>query len=121
MATYRIEEEQLPVRYDPPKLMKGADWLGFSVQIMQDDGINPQDTTDYTCEIIVQSGQNGETYATLSIGSGITHTAANGLFAVYLDDSVVAGYDWKTADYKMIVTTDAGKKIPYFYGKLGFI
>jgi hypothetical protein len=117
MPINKITDETYPVNYDPPPMVRGADWH-WAFQFMEDDNVTPIDTTGYTCSMVIRESENGETYATLSIGSGITMTAASGLFNIDLDDSVVDAYDWRTAEYKLIVTDDSGGKTPLFVGRL---
>lgn len=116
-----ITDEQYPVTYDPPIIVKGADWIGTAFQLMQDDNITPLDTTGYTAEFIIYSSENGETYTTLTVGSGITHTPAQGLFNIVLTESTIDALDFKTANYKFIVTDSGGGSTPFFMGRLKIV
>lgn len=120
MAQYKITEENYPVVYDLPDMVHGADWH-WAFQLMDDDNVNPIDTTGYACTMEIKAGQNGEVYDTLSIGDGITMTAATGLFNFELSASTVDSYDWSDAVYKIIVTDDTGGKTPLFIGSLKFV
>lgn len=113
-----ISFESTPIRIEFDPLVHRADWH-FAFQLMDDD-VNPSNTSGYTCAITISAGQNGEVYDELSIGDGITMTAATGLFAVDLDDEVVDTYDWQTAEFLVIVTDNLGGKTPYFLGQLKF-
>jgi len=116
---FKITEENYPVNYNLPDLVHGADWhWGF--QMFEDDGVTAQNTTGYTCSMIIRSGLNGETYTTLTIGSGITMTAASGLFNVDLDKAVIDTYDFQDAEYLVILTTNTNDDIPLFIGRIRF-
>jgi len=114
----RITEEDFPINFDPGVIVRGADWPGFAFQLVEDDNVTPLDTTGYTVSMPVSASENGEVYTTLSIGSGITMTAASGLFAVNLTDTAVDAFNFRTAIYKLIVTDAGGIKTCYFMGKL---
>lgn len=116
--TTKITDEDYPISYDPPVIVRGADWIGFAFQHMEDDNVTPIDTTGYTAEMIISESENGEVYTTLSIGSGITMTAASGLFNISLTSTAIALLDFRTAVYKLIVTDSGGSKTAYFMGNL---
>lgn len=123
MTLNKTTDEKYPVRLnesDLDELVHGADW-GWGFQLMQDDNVTPVDTTGYTCEIQIRESENGELYDTLTIGSGITMTAASGLFNVRIDDSQVDTYKWSTAVFKVIVTDSSSNKKPFFIGRLRFV
>lgn len=72
-------ESELPVDLSDiwPRIVAGADWDEY-IQFL-DDNEDPLDTTDWDMEITIVDTDN-ETQKTLTVGSGITHTAALGLF-----------------------------------------
>jgi hypothetical protein len=117
--TYKISEENLPVRIDLPDMVKKADWH-WAFQMMDDDNINPNNTTGYTIEMEFKKSQNGEVYDTFALGDGITMTAASGLFNIDLDYATVDSYDWQSAVYKIIVIDDTGGRVPLFIGSIKF-
>lgn len=123
MSNVKITNEDYPVILkegtDLPYLVRGANWH-WAFQLMEDDNVTPIDTTGYTCTITIYESENGKEYGTLTIGSGITMTAASGLFNVDIDDSVVDAYPFRNAKIKVIVTDDLGDKVPFFLGKLEF-
>lgn len=117
-----IRDEEYPVTYDPPVIVRGADWIGTSFQLMEDDNITPKNTTGYTAEFIIYSSENGETYTTLTIaGGGIEHTPAQGLFNIVLTEAVIDTLDFKTANYKFIVTDSSDSPTCFFMGRLKVI
>ncbi len=119
MAEYKITDEDYPVQVTFPAFVHGADW-NWAFQLMDDDNVAPINTTGYACVMTIKASLNGETYAALSIGSGITMTAANGLFTFLIDDAAVDAYDWTTAIAKIVITDDLGGKTPLFVGDLKF-
>ena len=122
MATAKATNEQFPVRLtsaDLRELVHGADWE-WAFQAMEDDNVTPIDTTSWTCDIYLLESENGEEYEHLTIGDGITMTAASGLFLVEIDDAVIDTYNFRSCIFKVIVTDNNSKKIPYFLGMLTF-
>jgi hypothetical protein len=119
--TVKITDEDYPIQFDPPVIVRGADWIGFSFQHMEDDNVTPIDTTDYTAEMIIKESWNGETYKTLTIGDGITMTAAQGLFNISLDKTDIDALDFSKAVYKLLVTDDSGGITPYFMGNIEIV
>lgn len=120
--TSKITDEKYPIHIkqdDLQELVHGADW-GWSFQLMENDNVTPIDTTGYACVMEIREGENGELYDSLSIGDGITMTAASGLFNIRIDDSVVDTYTWRTATFKVIITDTSSNKTPFFIGKLTF-
>lgn len=116
--TTKISDEDYPIQYDPPAMIRGADWIGFAFQHMEDDNVTPIDTTGYTAEMIISAAENGEVYKTLTIGDGISMTAATGLFNVTMSNADIAALDFRTAIYKIIITDSSANKTCYFMGKL---
>lgn len=120
--TTKITDEEYPVTYDPPVIVRGADWIGVAFQLMEDDNVTPINTTDYTAEFVIYSSENGEVYTTLTIAGGnITHTPAQGLFNIVLTESDIDALDFKTAKYKFIVTDDNDSPTCFFMGRLKVI
>ncbi len=119
--TTTITDEDYPVRFDPPVITRGADWMGFSFQHLEDDNVTPIDITGYTAEMVIKDSWEGVTYRTLINGSGITMTASTGIFSVSLAEADVAALEFKSAVYKLIVTDASGNVTPYFTGKLEVI
>ena len=119
--TVRITDEDYPYKYDPPVIVRGADWIGFSFQHMEDDNVTPIDTTDYTAEMIIMESWNGGQYKALTIGDGITMTAAQGLFNVAMSKTTIDTLDFRKAVYKLIVTDDNAGKTCYFMGNVEIV
>jgi len=119
--TVKITDEDYPIRFDPPVIVRGADWIGFAFQHMEDDNVTPIDTTGYTAEMLIMESWNGELYKTLTTASGIVMTAATGMFNVAMDKAAVATLDFSRAVYKLIVTDDNGNITPYFMGTIEVI
>ena len=119
--TVTITDEDYPIPFDPPVIIRGADWIGFAFQHMEDDNVTPIDTTGYTAEMIIMESWNGETYKTLAIGDGITMTAAQGLFNVTMSKTTIDTLDFRKAVYKLIVTDDSAGKTCYFMGNLEIV
>lgn len=120
--TTNIRDEEYPVTYDPPVIVKGADWIGTAFQLMEDDNITPKNTTGYTVEFIIYSSENGEVYTTLTIaGGGVDHTPAQGLFNILLTEAAIDALDFKTANYKFVVTDSGGGSTCFFMGRLKVI
>lgn len=123
MSLNKTTDEKYPVRLGDAELdefVHGADW-GWGFQLMEDDNATPIDTTGYTCEIQFRESENGELYTTLSIGSGITMTAASGLFNIRIPAATVDTYNWATAVFKVIVTDASANKKPFFIGRAKFV
>jgi len=119
--TVKTTDEDYPIAFDPPIIVRGADWIGFSFQHMEDDNVTPIDTTGYTAEMVIKESWNGETYKTLTIGDGITMTAAQGLFNVALNKAAIDLLDFSKGVYKLIVTDDNAGITPYFMGNIEII
>lgn len=122
MASTKVTNEKFPIRLtsdDLNELVHGADWH-WSFQLFEDDNVTPLDTTDWVCHIYLMESENGEPYATLTNGSGITMTAATGLFNVDISDTTIDTYNFKSCIMKVIMTDDTGDKTPYFLGMLKF-
>jgi len=119
--TVKITEEDYPILFDPPVIVRGADWIGFAFQHMQDDNATPIDTTGYTAEMIIKESWNAETYKTLTIGDGITMTAAQGLFNVTMSKATIDTLDFRKAVYKLVVTDSSAGQTCYFMGNLEIV
>ena len=107
---------ELPFRRDW-KMKRGADW-GRAIKLREDDGVTVINTTSYSMTMTIRAGANGETYATLTIGSGITNTAAEGLFTLGLSAAAVDALDFATAEYEIQITDAGGGKFVAFVGEL---
>ena len=119
--TVQIFDEDYPISFDPPVVIRGADWIGFAFQHMEDDNVTPIDTTGYTAEMVIKESWNGETYKTLTIGDGITMTAAQGLFNVSMSKATIDTLDFKSGVYKLIVTDSSNSPTCYFMGTIEII
>jgi hypothetical protein len=111
-----ITDEAYPVHYDPPPMVRGADWQALAFQLMENDGVTPKDVTDYTAALTLMADWNGEVYDTLIIGDGITLTAASGLFNISRTKEDIDAYDFQRAVYKFIVTNSSGDREGWFIG-----
>ncbi len=116
-----ITEEDYPIHYDPPVIVRGADWIGWAFQQMEDDNVTPIDTTGYTASMIIKESWNGDTYKTLTIGDGITMTASTGLFNITMSKATVDTLDFSTAVYKLVVVDDNDGETCYFMGNLRMV
>lgn len=88
-TTQVIDIDQLPITLDLPPIKIGQDYE-FTIEIL-DDNEDPKDTTSWAMAIKGREGHaNGAEVFSLTIGSGITHTAALGKFQVKLADTVTA-------------------------------
>lgn len=117
--TTRIEDEEYPVNHDLPTMIRGSDWIGFAFQIMEDDNVTPKNTAGYSAEMVIaEEGWNGNTYGTLTVGDGVTHTASQGLFNFSRAQANVDAYKFRTAVYKIFVTDSGGGVTPYFMGRI---
>ncbi len=122
MANTKITNEQFPVRLtgdDLRDLVHGADWH-WAFQLFEDDNVTAKDTTGWTCTVELLESENGEVYATFTNSSGVTMTAASGLFNIDISDTNVDTYNFKSCIFKVIMTDDTGDKTPYFLGTLKF-
>ncbi len=123
MTTIKTTDEKFPVRLtdtDLNELVHGADWH-WSFQLFEDDGVTPVDTTSWTCNIYLLESENGKEYDHFTTSDGITMTAASGLFALDISDTLMDTYDFQSCVFKVIVTDDTGDKVPYFIGRLNFV
>lgn len=81
--------DEMPITLDLPVLVAGMDYR-FSLQILDDNG-DPYDTTGYDMTIKGRAmDENGDVLFTLSVGSGITHTPAQGKFDIKISNTVSA-------------------------------
>lgn len=106
------------IRAEPPirrdwKMKKGADF-NRTIKLKESDGVTAKDTTGYTMTMSIKASPNGETYATLAIGSGITHSPASGQFNILIAAATNAVYDFSSAVYEITITdASAGVTIPF--------
>lgn len=122
MTSTKVTNEKYPIRVtddDLEELVHGTDWH-WSFQLFEDDNVTPVDTTSWVCHVYLMESENGETYATLTNGSGVTMTAASGLFNIDISDTTVDTYNFKSCVFKVVVTDDTGDKKCYFLGRLKF-
>jgi hypothetical protein len=102
------------------KMKKGADWHR-TIKLKESDGVTAKNTTGYSMSMTIKAAPNGETYATLSVGSGITHTPSAGQFNLDLTAAVIDGYDFASAIYEIIITDASGGKTIPFMGEIVLI
>lgn len=95
---------------------RGADF-DFTIKV-KDNLTTAKDTTGWSAAMTIRDKQNGTTYATLSVGSGITHTPANGLFVIHIASTTVDAYTFHNAEYDLILTESGGAKKCPFYGDI---
>lgn len=101
-----------PIRRDWA-MKRGADFHR-TIKLKESDGVTVKVTTDYSMTMTIKSAQNGETYATLTVGSGITHTPSAGQFNIDIVAATIDGYDFATALYEVQITdASGGKDIPF--------
>ena len=105
-----------PIRHDFT-WKQGADW-NVTIKLKEDDRVTVKVTTDYEMTMTIKSAQNGETYATLIIGTGIEHTPAAGQFNISRTAAEIAAYDFTAAVYDIIIEDDLGGKMCPFYGEI---
>ncbi len=112
MADITIIKE-MPVDIQLPPIKPGADW-DWTLEIKEQGLV--VNTTGYTFVVTGKDRINGEVIFNLSIGSGITHTAALGKFAVHIAGSVTALYDVRSIVWDCLLTTASGAIIPPLQG-----
>jgi hypothetical protein len=95
-------------------LTKGGDW-SETINLYEDDGETPQDTTGYDMVMTIKSA-GGDTYDTLTVGDGITHTPALGQFALAISHTTLDTYTFATAERRVIVTDATGTKTVLIIG-----
>lgn len=100
-------------------MKRGADF-DFTFKVKQ-NLTTAKDTTGWTASLVIKDKANGTVYATLEIGSGITHTAASGQFAVHIDNSAVDAYTFSTAEYSFYLTEAGGATKCPLYGDIEII
>ena len=114
----QIEKVRDFKEYNPPLMVRGADWQGFSIKFKENDRTTIINVTDYDATMEMYDSANGTVYDTLTGGDGIAITGASGLFTISRTAAEVAAYEWKTAQYKLIITDDGGTARCYVMGKL---
>jgi hypothetical protein len=117
MAT-TIKAEQ-PIRRDW-KMKKGADFHR-TIKLKESDGVTVRNTTDYAMTMTIKASPNGETYASLSIGNGITNSPASGQFNIDQTAAQVDLFDFASAVYEITITDSSGGKSIPFMGELVLI
>ena len=93
-----------------PAIYPGYEWEWAIAKL--DDNKDPEDTTGWTCEIVLKDVANGETKATLTTSDYITNTPAEGEFAVAWPYAQTALLDCGQVKFVVALTTDASKKYP---------
>jgi hypothetical protein len=120
MTTVQTIESALPVQYDFPHAKQGGDW-NWTMQLFENDGVTPIDTTGYTITMRLMQQPNGEAYATLTIASGhVTHTPASGQFNFKLTKAQLAAFDFLEAFADVCYNTGTAD-VPVLYGKFKII
>ena len=110
---------EMPIRLDW-RMKQGADF-SKTIELYEDDGVTPKNTTGYAMTMKVKSAPNGETYDTLTIGSEITHTPSAGRFVILRNAAAVDAYDWGNAIYDIIITDASNGKTCPFYGEIAML
>lgn len=81
--------DEMPINLELPVMVAGMDYR-FSLQILDDNG-SPYNTTGYDMTIKGRAiDESGDVLFTLAVGSGITHTAAQGKFDIKISNTVSA-------------------------------
>ena len=91
-----------------PDIKPGADWK-WTLEVQDDNG-DVQDTTGWDCACKVKNKANGETKASLTVGSGITHTTGQGQFDFAITDTQTAALDCNQVEFDVLLTDDTGEK-----------
>jgi len=115
----------IAIRTEPPikrdwRMKKGADWHR-TIKLKESDGVTAKNTTGYTMTMTIKSAPNGETFATLSIGSGITHTPSAGQFNIDVTAAMIDTWDFATGVYEVQITDAGGGKTIPFMGEMVLI
>lgn len=116
-----ITDEAYPVTYDPPPMVRGADWQALAFQLFEDDGVTPKDVTSYTAALTLMADWNGEVYDTLISGDGVTISPSTGLFNISRTKEDIDGYDFQRCVYKYIVTNASGGREGWFIGAIQIV
>lgn len=110
-TTNEVVIDELPIELNLPPIVAGADYE-FSLQIL-DDNDAAQDTTGWDMTIKGRATDvNGEVVFTLTVGSGITHTPAQGKFDIKITDTVSASLNIPYVSWDCKIT-DADGDITY--------
>ena len=112
-----VIRETPPIKHDFT-WKQGSDWHA-TIKLKEDDRITAKDTTDYAMTMTIKSAPNGETYDTLTIGTGmIVHTPAGGQFNINRTAAQIAAYDFTSAVYDIIIEDASGGLTCPFYGEI---
>jgi hypothetical protein len=113
-----IKAEQ-PIRRDW-KMKKGSDFHR-TIKLKESDGVTVRNTTGYAMSMTIKASPNGETYAALSIGNGITHTPSAGQFNIDQTALQIDLFDFSSAVYEIAITDSSGGKSIPFMGEMVLI
>lgn len=98
---------EMPVKF-PFKPMKVGQDYAFTIYF-KDDNRAAKNTTGWSMEIKGrENNANGDEVFSLTVGSGITHTAAEGKFAVKIADTITSLIDVGTVAVDVKVTDSNG-------------
>jgi hypothetical protein len=99
------------------KMKRGADWHR-TIKLKESDGVTVRNTTGYSMTMTIKATPNGETYAALSIGNGITNSPASGQFNIDQTAAQVDLFDFSSAVYEVAITDAVGGKSIPFMGEM---
>jgi len=106
-GTQILEIDQLPITLNMPPIKVGQDYE-FTIYLL-DDNEEAQDTTSWSMAIKGRANHaNGEEVFSLTITAGITHTPAEGKFAVKISDTLTSAIDVKTVVWDCKITDANG-------------
>jgi hypothetical protein len=92
---------------DLPPIKVGSDYE-FTIEIL-DDNEAAQDTTNWTMELKGRTpNANGEEVFSLSVSSGITHTPAEGKFAVKISNAITSLFNVSKIVWDVKITDSNG-------------
>lgn len=115
-----ITVDVLPITLNLPPCKVGQDYE-FTIEIL-DDNDDPRNTTSWTMQIMGrENNANGEQAFNLTIGSGITHTAAEGKFQIKIADTVTTLFNVSRIAWDCMITDANGDKTFPFEGVLDIL
>ena len=115
-----IENESLPIIHNIT-LIKGSDWHE-TINLFEDDKVTPKITTDFTMEMTIISGPNGEIYDFLSVENNrIVHTPSIGQFNIDLEAAEIEAYDFLIAERKVILKETGEGQVVLIMGQVKVI
>ena len=115
MTTTAVRTE-LPIKRDW-NMTRGSDFAR-TIKLKEADGVTVRVTTGYAMTMTIKASPNGETYATLAIGTGITNTPSSGQFNISIPAATNAAYDFSSAVYQIIITDASGGITIPFVGNI---